>query len=352
MKIYITAAQALSAHDTFLKNEAPAQVETFGSIMKFRAPDYKKYFDPLQRRRMSNLVKASGVCSTECVNEAGIEKPDAIIVATSLGNVEESEKFLNKMIDENVEFLTPTNFIQSNHNSLGAQIALNYRCNGYNVVYSHKTASFESALLDAFMQISEGQAQNVLVGGIDEITPENCELKKNLGLWKQEPWSNLDMLKSESPGSVPGEGVSFFMLSSQKNEGLNIRLTGISMFPFSDKPEEVSEKISRFLSQNGKKPHEIDLVLTGNNGDQVYDNFTKEVLTSTFPGSVHASYKHLCGQFDTAAGFGLWVATRILKTGTIPDHLRMNRIERNLNTVLLYHHDNCRNHSMVLIEKV
>jgi len=125
MKIYITAARALSAHDTFQKDELPEQIETFHSILKFRVPDYKKYFDPLQRRRMSNLVKASGVCSAECVNEAGIEKPDAIIVATSLGNVEESEKFLNKMIDENVEFLTPTNFIQSNHNSLGAQIALN-----------------------------------------------------------------------------------------------------------------------------------------------------------------------------------------------------------------------------------
>lgn len=350
MKIYITAAQALSAHDTFQKDGLPVQVEKFDSIMKFTAPDYKKYFDPLQRRRMSNLVKASGVCSAECVNEAGIEKPDAIIVATSLGNVEESEKFLNKMIDENVEFLTPTNFIQSNHNSLGAQIALNYKCNGYNVVYSHKTASFESALLDASMQISEGEAQNVLVGGIDEITSENCELKKILGLWKQEPWSNLDILKSNSPGSIPGEGVSFFMMSSQKKDKTSVRLTGVSLFPFSDKQDEIHGKIMLFLKKHGKEVSGIDLVLTGNNGDAESDAFTNQILDRTFPGSIHALYKHLCGQFDTASGFGLWVATRILKTGTIPDYLRTNQVQRQIKTILLYHHDAFRNHSFMLVE--
>lgn len=350
MKIYITAAKALSAHDTFLSGGLPEHVEVFHSMMKFRLPDFKSYFNPNQRRRMSNLVKASSVCSAECVNEAGIEKPDAIIVASSLGNVEESEKFLNKMIDEGVEFLTPTNFIQSNHNSLGAQIALNFQCNGYNVVYSHKTASFESALLDAFMLVSDGESQHILVGGIDEITPENCELKKNLGLWKEEPWSNLDILKSDSPGSIPGEGVSFFMLSSQKKDDNPVRLTGVSLFPFSDQQDEVQEKMMLFLNKFGKEASNIDLVLTGNSGDADSDAFTKNILARTLPDSIHALYKHLCGQFDTASGFGLWVATRILKSGIIPDYLRINQVQRQIKTILLYHHDAFRNHSFMLVE--
>ena len=350
MKIYITAAQALSAHDTFLSDGLPEQVDVFHSMMKFRLPDFKSYFNPNQRRRMSNLVKASSVCSAESVKEAGIEKPDAIIVASSLGNVEESEKFLNKMIDEGVEFLTPTNFIQSNHNSLGAQIALNFSCNGYNVVYSHKTASFESALTDAFMLVSDGEAQHVLVGGIDEITPENCELKKNLGLWKEEPYSNLDILKSDSPGSIPGEGVAFFVLSSQKKDDFSVRLTGVSLFPFSDQTIEVQEKMIGFLKNLGKETSDIDLVLTGNNGDQQSDAFTKNILDATFPGSIHALYKHLCGQFDTASGFGLWFANRILKSGKIPEHARMNQVERGIKNVLLYHHDSYRNHSFMLVE--
>jgi len=200
------------------------------------------------------------------------------------------------------------------------------------------------------MQISEGEAQNVLVGGIDEITPENCELKKTLGLWKQEPWSNLDILKSNSPGSIPGEGVSFFMLSSQKNDEASVRLTGVSLFPFSDQQEEVQEKMMLFLEKLGREAFGIDVVLTGNSGDATSDAFTKNILNSTFPDSIHSLYKHLCGQFDTASGFGLWVATRILKSGIIPDYLRINQVKRQIKTILLYHHDAFRNHSLMLVE--
>ncbi|MFH1121594.1 MAG: beta-ketoacyl synthase chain length factor [Bacteroidota bacterium] len=351
MEIYITAAQALSPHDTFLSEKLPVQVEPFHSVMKFRLPDFKVYFNPLQRRRMSNLVKSSSICSIECVNEAGIEKPDAIIVASSLGSVEESEKFLNKLIDEDAEFLTPTNFIQSNHNSLGAQIALNYQSNSYNVVYSHKTASFESALMDAFMLISDKEAENVLVGGIDEITDENYELKKSIGLWKEEPYSNLDILKSNTSGSIPGEGVAFFMLSSQKKKETYARLKGVSMFPYSDSVTEIQTLLKKFLNESGADFTSVDLVLTGNNGDKNSDDFTRRILETSFHSSIHGFYKHLSGEFDTASSFGLWFATRVMKEGKIPDYARLNAVERKIECILFYNHDGFRNHSFVLLQR-
>lgn len=350
MKIYITASQALSPHDTFLSEKLPDQVEIFRSIMKFRYPDYKMYFTPLERRRMSNLVKASSVCSAECMKESGIEKPDAIVVASSLGSVEESEKFLNKLIDENAEFLTPTNFIQSNHNSLGAQIALNFGCNNYNVVYSHKTASFESALLDAFMLINDEEAKNVLIGGIDEITEENYELKKNIGLWKEEPYSNLDILKSETPGSIAGEGVAFFLLTSERNKNAYAIFKGVTLFPYADNTEEVERVLSQFLKDSGTSIDSIDLVLTGNNGDKDSDAFTHLFLEGTFEKTIHGYYKHLSGEFDTASSFGLWFATRVMKEGKIPDYARLNDVERKIEQILLYHHDGFRNHSFVLLQ--
>lgn len=351
MKIYITATQALSPHDTFLSEKLPEKVETIQGVMKFRLPDFKLYFNPLQRRRMSNLVKASSVCSLECMNESGIEKPDAIIVASSLGSVEESEKFLNKLIDENAEFLTPTNFIQSNHNSLGAQIALNLGCNNYNVVYSHKTASFESALIDACMLIEDGDARHVLVGGIDEITTENYELKKSIGLWKEEPFTNLDVLNSLSPGSIPGEGVAFFVLSSEPAVNSYASICGAALYPFSDSPEEVLGKLHAFLSASGTGPEQIDLVMTGNNGDMDSDAFTASVLNAGFQKSIHGIYKHLSGEFDTAASFGLWFASRIMREGKIPGYARLNQVEREIRQIMIYHHDGFRNHSFILLEK-
>lgn len=351
MKIFINAAQALSPHNTFLSDNLPAEVTTIHSVMKFLPPDFKLYFNPLQRRRMSNLVKASSVCSSECMHESGIHKPDAIIVASSLGSVEESEKFLNKLIDENAEFLTPTNFIQSNHNSLGAQIALNLGCNNYNVVYSHKTASFESALIDACMLIEDGEAGHVLVGGIDEITNENYELKKSIGLWKEEPFTNLDVLNSSSPGSIPGEGVAFFVLSSGPSVNSYASIHGAALYPFSDSPDEVLGKLYAFLSASGSGPELIDLVLTGNNGDRDSDAFTVSVLNAGFQDSIHGIYKHLSGEYDTAASFGLWFASRIMRESKIPDYARLNQVEREISQIVIYHHDGFRNHSFILLKK-
>jgi len=283
--------------------------------MKFKAPDYKQYFSPMQRRRMSNLVKAGSVCSIECINESGVEKPGAIVVSSSLGNVAESEKFLNKLINEDITLLTPTNFIQSNHNSLGAQISLNYKSHSYNMVYAHKTVSFESALLDACMLLHDNEAETVLVAGIDEITDENCKLERDIGLWKKEPCTNLDILNSNTPGSIPGEGIAFFMLSAERTSNSYARIGGVNMIPYSDTTKEVREKLSAFLSTKNIQFKDVDLVLTGNNGDAESDRFTMEFIQEAFPESIHGIYKHLCGEYDTASSFGLWFATRILKSG-------------------------------------
>ena len=50
--------------------------------------------------------------------------PDAIITGTGLGCLEDTEKFLTAMVTNKEEFLTPTSFIQSTHNTVSAQIAL------------------------------------------------------------------------------------------------------------------------------------------------------------------------------------------------------------------------------------
>lgn len=350
--IYINAAQALSPQHTFLIKVLPVEVESFHAIMKFKAPDYKAYFNPAQRRRMSSLVKASSVCAAGCVTEAGIEKPNAIIVATSLGSIEESEKFLNKMIDECAEYLTPTNFIQANHNSPGAQIALNYGCNGYNVVYSHKSASFESALIDAMMLIDDQEAQNVLVGGIDEITDENYELKKTIGLWKDEPFSSNDILLSNSPGSVPGEGIAFFMLSAVRSANCYAELKGVTLVPYAQEAGDVLASIKDFLEEQSINPESVDLVMTGNNGDIAGDAFADRIVDAAFPDAIKARYKHLCGEYDTASAFGMWLAAWTLKQGKLPEYVGLNPEGVIIKRILLYHHDGCLNHSFMLLDSI
>lgn len=64
------------------------------------------------------------MASALAMKDANVESVDAIITGTGLGCIEDSEKFLKSILDNKEEFLTPTSFIQSTHNTVGAQIAL------------------------------------------------------------------------------------------------------------------------------------------------------------------------------------------------------------------------------------
>ncbi|NJK84751.1 MAG: beta-ketoacyl synthase chain length factor [Bacteroidales bacterium] len=110
-------------------------------------------------RRMSRIVKM-GICSAlKCLKESGVEVPDAIITGTGFGCIEDTEKFLGSIIQNEEKMLNPTPFIQSTHNTVGAAIALKIKCNNYNNTYVHRGFSFEHALLDGLMLLNEDKAK-------------------------------------------------------------------------------------------------------------------------------------------------------------------------------------------------
>ena len=166
-------------------------------------PDYKNYINPSLLRRMSRMIKMGITAAKICLANAGVEKPGAIITGTGLGCIEDTEKFIHSIIENNEELLTPTPFIQSTHNTVGGQIALLLNCHEYNFTYVHRGISFESALSDASMLLQENSADTVLVGGIDELTDNSFKLLKQLGIYNQR--------------TVGGEGAAFFLVSGKKN---------------------------------------------------------------------------------------------------------------------------------------
>ena len=68
--------------------------------------------------------------------------------------------------------MKPTHFMQSTHNTISSLLAIRFKCHGYNATYSHRGASLESALMDAYMQIALGDIDNALVGWFDEKTQD------------------------------------------------------------------------------------------------------------------------------------------------------------------------------------
>ena len=128
----------------------------------------KSYLSPMDTRRMGKLMKASLLSAFEALKEAGIERPDAIIAATSKGMLELSTLFLEDISANHEDLLKPTMFMQSTHNTIASAIAIQTHCHGYNSTYSQGDESSNWAIRDASMLLRKGEASYVLVCSFDE----------------------------------------------------------------------------------------------------------------------------------------------------------------------------------------
>lgn len=351
-KTYINGVGCISTQKTFdtvfLEEAVYNQNDTILSIV---APVYKDFITPAAIRRMAKGVKNGIVASALALKDAKLENVDAIITGTGLGCIEDSEKFLKNILDNNEEFLTPTSFIQSTHNTVGAQIALSLQCKGYNFTYVNGAVSFESALLDAKMQIEENEANSILVGGIDENGEYTTSLFKLAGRIKQDGNQPYDVLNPTSNGAVFGEGASFFVLENEKKDTTYAQVLDVEIKNTLEE-NEIEAEIITFLNANNLQISDIDAVVFGLDGNITFDAYYKNLTENAFAKTPQLYYKHLSGEYDTASAFALWMAAKIIKTQEIPEIIKVNSLEKPAyNTILLYNQLNGKNHSFTLLSK-
>ena len=160
-------------------------------------PDYRSLFSVLEARRMGRLLKRAVWTSDQALKQAGIAVPDAVIVGTDFGCIENSEHFLSALKGLDDAPLRPTHFMQSTHTTIASLIAIRLGCHGYNATYSHRGRSFESALQDASTQIALGDIDTALVGWFDEMTPNLAESLTSQGIEPKE--HALAMVISANP---------------------------------------------------------------------------------------------------------------------------------------------------------
>ena len=350
-KCYINGMGCVSAQDTYETSFLESVlINTTENIVYAIQPSYKELIPPAAARRMAKGVKMGLAASKKALKEANVEVPDAIITGTGMGCIEDSEKFLKALIDDNEEYLTPTNFIQSTHNTVGAQIALGLGCKGYNFTYVNGAISFESALLDAKMQLENEEENSILVGAADETSSHMMELLKLINTIKKESDQPYSVLNSNSTGVVYSEGATFVTLENIQKESSYAVLEALQIQNELN-IEEVESFIGEFLYKNKLKLEDIDAVVFGNNGDITFDTYytTASSLFSQIP---HVYYKHLSGEYNTASAFGFWVAATIIKNQVIPSSVKMNAIEKaNFSKILLYNQYQGKDHSLVLLSK-
>ena len=343
--MYIRATAAISPQSSFEQILSdPARVGS--NRLRCAEPDYTKLIDPKMIRRMSRIIKMGVAAAMQSLAEAGEKMPDAIIAGTAYGCLGDTEVFLQKMVEQEEQLLTPTAFIQSTHNTVAAQIALLLKCHNYNNTFVQRGFSFENAMTDALSLLEEGGIKTVLAGGIDEITDTSYTILQRFGLYKKEPLPGGGIFQSGSKGTIAGEGASFFVLQSAASGNDYAQLKGIDTFYKPASGEEIGQHISAFLERQNINSADIDLVISGENGDIKNDAVYDYVYQAALSDIAHIPFKHLSGEYPTASAFALWFAANILKTGKLPGNAPLKKVP---STVLIYNHYQHIYHSLYLL---
>jgi 3-oxoacyl-[acyl-carrier-protein] synthase II len=311
-------------------------------------PDYEQWIDPRQLRRMSRILKMGITSALMALKDAGVDTPNGIITGTGLGCLDDTGSFLTKLIENQEEALNPTPFIQSTHNTIGSTIAMLLQCQGYNQTFTHGALSFESAILDAQMVLTETPSEKLLVGGVDEITGISHTILQRFGIFRKKLASTLNVFHQQKKGTVHGEGAAFFLITGTRDDRSLAAVEGVKSF-YKASEKKLHDGIEVFIREIGLNPGEVDLVLLGKSGNKVSDIFLEDVCKATFPKSNIGLYKHLCGEYPVASAFALWLGTRILVERHIPEVVIYKHVPRPLKNVLILNSSFGTHHSLMLL---
>ena len=299
-KIYIQAAEQISIQNP-LSEEWMEQPITYAEpFVKAVNPAFREYIAPNEARRMGSIMKRALVTSLKVLKETGIEHPDAIITGTSIGSLDYTEKFLDALTENGEESLSPTYFMQTTHNTVSSAISIYTGTHSYNTTYSHGGISFDLALKDAWMQINLGMISNALVGGHDEMVESYFELLQKTGYVGVE-------------GMVPcGECAMSMMLNTPESSDNLCELAGVSVFRMRSL-QNVGKHLGHLLKAAHIQIEDIQMVMTGVNGNPKNDRLYQPVLDEWFSLAQHLKYKHLFGENYTASALGLYAAAHLMK---------------------------------------
>jgi len=245
-------------------------------------PNYKDLIPAMKIRRMSRIMRMSNFAALTALKQAEVKIPQAINVGTGYGCLVDTEKFLSTLLDNNEEFSNPSAFINSTHNTLAGSLAILLGAKGQNFTFVHAENSFESALIDANISLTEGSYSDILVGGADEKT------------------EILESLSTHFMEESIGEGAAFLSLSNAKKDNSFASIKGI-MIESQSKDQQAF--LSAFYKEMNLKEQDVDLVLGNGN---------------LLPSTKEINYKNLIGDYPSITAYACAWAAQIIETQQLP----------------------------------
>lgn len=294
--IYLNSAAQLSIQEPLSDAwmHYPRQYEA-GDYATAINPDFKKWIPVVEARRLGVILRRAIAVSEVALSEAAVQNPDAIITATGLGCMKNTELFLSDMTYNGESLLKPTQFMQSTHNTIGSLVAIRRRCHGYNVTYANADVSFESALYDALLQLNAGDIHSALVGAYDEMTPDYYRMLVKAGYY------------APSMTVPSGETAVAMVLTDRHSADSLARIEAVELC-YNKTPDYIQSL----------KP---DLIVAGFNGITENDHKYRVFIDRYFPGIDVKGYKDIFGESPTASAYGVYMAAKMLSVDN-----RYNRI--------------------------
>lgn len=279
---------------------------------------------------MSKILKRAVCTAITALNNSGITQPDAIVTGTGMGCMENSEKFLMDLCRYGEQCLKPTLFMQSTHNTISSLIAIILKCHGYNNTYSHKGISFESSLLDAWIQMKGGMIRNALVGAHDEVTP----------------FMDLVMERTHPEYSLVSEASVSMILTNAKSDRNICEVEDVRLVHRPD--------YSEFAGLLDKD--EDDILMLGINGNNL-NNAPYETLTRTLSfNPLILRYKNIFGDNFSSSALGFYAAARILENQRIPEHMMWSRgsdpVNERINNITILNQSDDTDWSLVRLKRI
>lgn len=316
--MYLLSSASISHQPTFRNKGYSAHLEDLEDDSVLVSPDYSAFIAPMERRRMSIVLKMAIACAKECMSQIDLKQPDAIIVGTSMGCCTHTKNFMDKINESAGGLISPTSFIQSTHNTIAGQLSLLLGNQSYNMTHTQNSLSFEQALMDAFLGELDGLS-TILVGAADEIEPELYNIKAKLGLDEE----------------LRAIGASFFILSSEKKNENDLKILDVESNSFF---KNLTESVSNFLKQNDFSASEIDAILYSSNKKE-----TISELQKMFGENKLTDFQKFSGNYFTNSGFALDYARDMIENGTLNNSgqtiktilICNNQVPENLGLILL-----------------
>jgi Beta-ketoacyl synthase, N-terminal domain len=317
-------------------------------------PSYEQ-IPPGILRRMGKALRIGVGAAFPLINQTDSINPpgsvNGIIIGSANAGMDDCVKFLNQIIQYEEGQLTPGSFVQSTGNVIAGQLGLITKNKGYNITHVHLGLAFENALIDAMMQLNANPGNSYLLGGVDEISSYHYNIETLAGSFKKENISNKQLYDVDSEGCVAGEGAAMFVINTRKESAV-AGILAISTLHSTDEAL-VKQQLKLFLRNNLAEGIEIDLFLSGENGDnRTLPYYT--VCESLFDdGTAVVRYKHMCGEYATASAIGLWYACQILQSQEVPRQMfKKKSAKTGYRNILMYNNFKGLQHSFILISDI